>query len=147
MENIDYSLVISLVSLAGTIFTFLFYDGKIKKQEKELNKYQLKKNHEEEQDIKKANLRANIYQTGRNKKLKIYNQGQAKARNINVKFDKDYKYFISENPFPVEFIHPQGFQEITLSIHKGTPDRFGVVITWDDDYASGRTFKDYIQTF
>lgn len=147
MKNIDYPLVISLVSLAGTIFTFLFYDRKIKKQEKELNKYQLKKNHEEEQETKKANLRASIYQYGKDKKLKIYNQGQAKARNITVKFDKDYKYFISENPFPVDCIHPQGFQEITLSIHKGTPDRFGVVITWDDDFASDRTFEDNIQTY
>lgn len=146
MKNIDYSLIISLVSLAGTVFTFLFYDVKIKKQEKELNKYQLKKNREEEQDVNKATLRVHIYESGKDKKLKIYNQGQAKARNVHVKFDKDYKYFISKNPFPVDFIHPHGFQEITISVHKGTPDRFGVIITWDDDFASGRTFEDNIQT-
>lgn len=141
-----YSLVLSTIAIIGTAITYFKHDRKIKRQQIELNEYQLKKNTEEELNIKKAELGVNFYRQGGEGKLKIFNKGQVQARNIRVEFDKEYKYFVNDNPFPVEFIHPQRSLEITISLNKDTPNSFGITITWDDDFATNRTVVDNIQT-
>lgn len=58
METISF--IIACIAFAFSIFTFIFYDHKLKKQEKILNEYQLKKNETEEIENRKAKIRGSI---------------------------------------------------------------------------------------
>lgn len=52
MQNIEYSLIISIIAIAGTLFTYCKHDRKIIAQEKLINDYQLEK-------IKKERIQKN----------------------------------------------------------------------------------------
>ena len=45
------SFIIACTAFAFSVFTFFFYDNKLKKQERKLNEYQLKKN--EKKDVER----------------------------------------------------------------------------------------------
>lgn len=80
-----YSLIISVLALIASVFTYFMHDKKLKEQERRINEYQLKQIEKENLENKKAAIRGNIVKglkSGRT--LKVYNSGRATARNIRV---------------------------------------------------------------
>jgi len=79
------SIIISILALIGTVYTYFVHDRKIKRQESIINEYQLAKFKEEEEESKKAQICGNIvkYDSGK-RVLKFYNRGKAMATNINI---------------------------------------------------------------
>src|SRR5690606_19689396 len=128
-------------------FTFFFYDRRIKAQEKKLNDFQLKRFDDEEMENKKAELRANMYSNGKSRKLKVYNKGRACARNIDIKLEDDHPFLISNNPFPIEYMHPQDYNELTVHLTTGIKNKIEIIISWDDDFATSRRHKQIVQLY
>lgn len=141
MKTEILALIISVASILGTAFTFFFYDRRIKAQEKKLNDFQLKRFDDEEVENKKAELRANTYINGKNSKLKVYNKGKACARNIDIKLENDHQVLISNNPFPIEYMHPQDYNELTVLLTSSIKNKIEIIISWDDDFATNRRHK------
>lgn len=55
-----YSLIISVLALIASVFTYLRHDKKLKEQERRINEYQLKQIEKEDLESKKAAIRGNI---------------------------------------------------------------------------------------
>ena len=80
-----YSLVISVLALIASVFTYLRHDKKLKEQERRINEYQLKQIEKEDLESKKAAIRGNIVKGLKGgRTLKVYNSGRATARNPNL---------------------------------------------------------------
>ena len=152
----DLSLIVSIISILFTGFTFWFYDRKLKKQQRKLNNQQellntfiIKKHKEEEQEKKKAYIEVNIvdgFKAG-NKTLKIYNKGNSTANNIRMDLIGNYpNIFIDyDSLFPYNKLNKsQGF-DIKFSIFKYVGERATTIklkFMWDDEFA-----KDNIEEY
>ncbi|MBQ4279448.1 MAG: hypothetical protein IJC16_05805 [Rikenellaceae bacterium] len=136
------SFIIACTAFAFSVFTFLFYDNKLKKQERKLNEYQLKKNETEEVEFKKAQIRGNIVKGEKGRRtLKVFNAGKASATNIRLEFLCNTDgLFGSKNPFPYELLNPQDSTEAIFHLTVGCPDTLKVKYTWDDEFQKNNEF-------
>ena len=81
----DWSLLLSVLALIASVFTYFKHDKKLKEQERKINEYQLKQIEKEDLESKKAAIRGNIVKGLKGgRTLKVYNSGCAIARNIRV---------------------------------------------------------------
>src|SRR5690606_2878301 len=84
------SLTLSIAAFLGSIFTYFKHDRILKRQEKKLNEYQLQKIEQEQEDNKKAVLRAELQNAGSNKRnLQIANVGLSTAKNVRLRLSDD----------------------------------------------------------
>lgn len=145
MENIDFSLVLSILAILGSIFTYIKHDRKIKAQEKILNDYQIEKINEEKILKQKAFISAYLlpkiqhYRT-----LRFFNKGQASATNIRLMLDKDYPYLFSSNPFPYKCLNPGENIDLRIPITKETPNDISFKIIWDDPFDMGNFQEQFL---
>lgn len=111
----------------------------IESQEK-LNTQLLKKQDAESQDAQKAKLSARFISSGPNKyKLKIYNQGKASARNIQIEFPDDDSIFIESEineKFPHERLDTYDSIELIAPRAFRTKSKYAIELLWDDDHSS-----------
>ena len=118
-----YSLIISVLALIASIFTYFMHDKKLKEQERKINEYQLKQIEKENLENKKAAIRGNIVKglkSGRT--LKVYNSGRATARNIRVEgLDVNGIFYMRRDIFPYELMNPQDYTELTMHLTCGCP--------------------------
>jgi hypothetical protein len=136
------SLIISILTALFAVFTFFFYDRKLKEQDKKINEYQLKKLQEEETDNKKAQIRGNIIKGDRGKRtFKVYNSGKSAARNIRLEgLDDRGISIMNKKLFPYELLNPQDFTELIMILFRDSPDTIKVKYIWDDDYQANNEF-------
>lgn len=134
------SLIISILALIGTVYTYFVHDRKIKRQEAIINEYQLAKFKEEEEENKKAQICGNIvkYDSGK-RVLKFYNRGKAMATNINIQGLNIQAIDIYDNILPYELLNPQDYAEITFRIIMNAPSTIKLTYTWDDAYQTGNS--------
>lgn len=136
-----------LIALAGWLYTW-FVDRKVKVQQIALYQIQMKNLKENEDSSKQAIIEANVYRTPPNQyrssgwRMKVYNKGQATARNIRIDLmdlgeDSHVKLIIPDELLPYPFLHPQNSFEIRMAVHTNnqTPR---IKFIWDDDYGSNR---------
>lgn len=103
-----WGLIISILALAASAFTYFKHDKKLKDQERKINEYQLKQIEKEDLDSKKAAIRGNIIKGLKGKRtLKVYNSGRAIARNIRIE-GLDVKGILhrADEFFPYELMNP-----------------------------------------
>ena len=132
------SIIISILALMASVYTYFVHDRKIKQQEARINEYQLEKIKNEEEENKKALICGNIVK-GRDglRILKIYNKGKATARNIDIQSSepsiirREYN-----NDLPCELIQPQDFMEIRFYAGHMPETKVKITFTWDDDFKS-----------
>jgi hypothetical protein len=134
------------VAVFFSVFTFIFYDRKIKEQDKKINEYQLKKLQEEVVANKKAQIRGNIIKGDKGMRIfKIYNSGKSEARNVRLEgFEVEGIFMMINNLFPYELMNPQDFTEINMALTCGYPSTIKIKYIWDDDY---QTNNEFIQIF
>ena len=134
------SIIISILALIGTVYTYFVHDRKIKRQESIINEYQLAKFKEEEEESKKAQICGNIvkYDSGKHV-LKFYNRGKAMATNINIQGLDIQAIDIYDNILPCELLNPQDYAEITFRIIMNAPSTIKLTYTWDDAYQTGNS--------
>ncbi len=141
----DVSLIISLLALIGTGYTYIAHDKKLKRQEEHLNLYQIKKIKDEELAERKAFIRANLVKSNKSSILKVFNSGKCIARNIDLEINADDDAFLyASNPFPYEFLNPQESTEIHLHATYKAPGKFRIKLIWDDDSKTGNIYEQMI---
>ncbi|MFR9545896.1 MAG: hypothetical protein SNJ29_10000 [Rikenellaceae bacterium] len=140
----DWGLIISITTLLLGIIMFYRYDKRLKTQEEKLNAYQIRKNEKEEEDSKKASIEANITKGVKStqRTLKIFNKGEAQARNINMEIIGDYPntMWSLKGLFPHSKLNKHQGIDVSFTCIKcigQAPQKLKVKFTWDDDYQSG----------
>lgn len=130
------SIIIAILALFFSVFTYVIHDRKLKKQERLLNEYQLRALAQDEEENKKAVIRARaVKTTGGKRTVYIYNTGKAKARNVIVAMDKVDQVFSTRPDLPVTYTEllPDAPREIILFLTEGD-DVMTLNYIWDDDF-------------
>ena len=138
-----YSLVISVLALIASVFTYFMHDKKLKEQERRINEYQLKQIEQENLESKKAAIRGNIVKGLKGgRTLKVYNSGRATAHNIKVEgLDVDGVFYLPQDLFPYELMNPQDYAELTLHLTCGCPSTIKLKYVWDDESGKDIEFE------
>jgi hypothetical protein len=139
-------IIISLIALFLSAFTYLKHDKKIKQQSALLNKYHLDKIEKEKVDEQKAIIEANVIKGLKgNRTVKIYNRGKCLARQVNVIIPKSDGFHVFNNPCPID-IRPQNGIEISLGAFlENCPDTIDIYFEWIDDFDKNNKDKQTIQ--
>lgn len=138
-----WGLIISIVALAASAFTYLKHDKKLKDQERKINEYQLRQIEKEDIESKKAAIRGNIVKGLKgNRTLKVYNSGRAIARNIRIEgLEVDGLYHRASQFFPYELMNPQDYAEVSIILFTGYPPIIKLKYIWDDESGENNEFE------
>ena len=104
------SLIIAILALVGSLYTYFNHDKLIKKQLKSINEYQLEQFKAEQEEKKKAIIEA-TYINRYNLEaltLKVCNKGKSVAKNVNVVIPFP-EMDCGINPFPVDILPEHSF--------------------------------------
>ncbi len=138
MENT--SLILSIIAILGSIFTYFYHDRKIKIQEKKLNDYQLKKIELEDIENKKAQIKGNIITNGGHGALKIFNAGKSTAHNIRLELLSEQDGIFDLEFTPFEMLNPQESTETSFFLAEGHAPTLKVKYIWNDSYKEDNEF-------
>ena len=128
---------ISVLAFGFSLYTHFKYDGKIKRQDKLINQFTLKKFEKEAELDKKAIVEVNVVRGDKGKRtLKVYNRGKATAKNVRVTFPGDPNVNIREYLSTVD-INPQNSMEIYLTAFIGSPSTLQMEFEWEDGVKFG----------
>lgn len=139
--------IIAIVSLLLSVFSFFFFEVKIKKQEQILNDYKIAEYEEAERDKLSAHL---SYETNWRDKdtlyLNIKNHGPSDAYNVCIKdLDKDSFLFRDlDSSLPIETIYSGDMVQLELFVYSDMPKSTRIQVTWEDDSKEKHTEKDVI---
>lgn len=143
--KIDLSDIISLIALLGTVITYWMHSRKLNTQQRQINDFQIKRSLEEEEDKKKAFVRANTFKSPQGWRLRVYNKGEATARNIRLIFNdnglsksgielriniKSYPLLNKDDKFDIVMILAEG--------HNPAPI---IKLIWDDCFGKDREYE------
>lgn len=132
-----FSAILALLAFGFSLYTFFAHDRRLKKQENLLNEYQLRSLAQNEEENKKAIIRAKAvkYNSG-NRTLYIYNTGKAKARNLKVEMPKRDQVYASRPDFPLNYdeLLPDASREVVLLLSEGD-DELTLVYSWEDEFS------------
>lgn len=146
MENIDYSLILSILAILGSIFTYTIHDRKIKAQEKLINDHQIGKIEEEKIQKTQATVRATLIKGNKGHRiLRVYNKGKATARNVRLIVKDEPNYLYATNPFPFSALNEHENVDLKIRLHMGSPDNISFEILWDDEYAENNRHSQVVQ--
>lgn len=121
------SIIVPIVVLFFSVFTFCRYDIKIKKQK-------LKRFQEKDNASKKAVIEANVIWGARGARIiKLFNSGKAIAKNVVITISGNPNVFIYEIPNSLD-IRPQNSIDIRISVFDGSPSVITIVCEWKDDF-------------
>lgn len=139
------SLLISILALSCSFYTYIRHDKKIKEQERILNEYQIQKNNSEINESKKALIKGNIVKCGNGKRiLKVFNAGKAIAYNINLEIlDDDIE---QKGVYDLDFetyrmMNPQDYTETNFFLSEGHTQTLNVKFTWKDEFQDNNEFN------
>ena len=139
----DWSLLLSVLALIASVFTYFKHDKKLKEQERKINEYQLKQIEKEDLESKKAAIRGNIIKGLKGSRtLKVYNSGRATAHNIRL-YGLNVEGVISryDDIFPYELMNPQDYTELTIHLVMGCPQTIKLKYIWDDEFGDNNAFE------
>ena len=128
--------IIAISSFVFSLFTFLFFEIKIKKQEKVLNDFRIKEYEEAEHEKLCAHLSMETYMRDKDTLfLVIKNNGPSDAYNISIEeLDKDSFLFQGITPsFPINLIDSGDSVQLEMNVYCDMPRKTRVLVTWEDD--------------
>ena len=138
-------LIISILAIGLSLYTYFKHDIKIKKQDKLLKDYQLEKIEKEKVEEKRATIEANVISESESKKtIKVYNKGKCVAREVIVNIPNSERYEILNYPFPID-IRPHNGINVKLVVFSGAPDKVDISFTWKDNYSDANSDSQTIQ--
>lgn len=138
-----WGLIISILALAASAFTYFMHDKKLKAQECKINEYQLKQIEKEDLESKKAAVRGNIVKGSKDKRtLKIYNSGRAIARNARIEgLDLEGLCHSADGVFPFELMNPQDYTEVNIILFNNCSPTIKLKYIWDDESGKNNEFE------
>lgn len=137
------SEIVSIISSCVTVFMVMFYDRKIKRQQMTINDLQIKREHDKENENKKANLLIIKH----NGKIRIQNNGKCTATNIRAELQADNLIDSDASKLSRVSLEEGEFIDITTVFASQIPSGNGlnVRIQWDDDFMKNNMKdKDFI---
>ncbi len=138
-----WGLIISILALAASAFTYFKHDKKLKDQERKINEYQLKQIEKEDLESKKAAIRGNIVKNLKgNRTLKVYNNGRAIARNIRIEgLGVEGLFHRADDVFPYELMNPQDYTEVNIMLFNNCAPTIKLKYIWDDESGENNEFE------
>jgi hypothetical protein len=108
--------------------------GRLNDLEEKLKKYELEDKEKEREEENKACVEARIMNISKGKyRLKVWNSGKATAYNVDFETPLEYRGIVWRDKVPYEFLEPgKSFEEHAIA-HGGTPNKFKVTTTWEDN--------------
>ena len=109
---------------------------------------QIAKLKQEAIEKKQARIRGNIIDApgNGNRKLKIFNAGQAVARNVNVEWlNPDEEVYVQWEFGLIGEISPQNGRSYNIGLCMGHPGTMRLRYTWADDYKDDNVFEEDVQ--
>ena len=109
---------------------------------------QIAKLKQEAIEKKQARIRGNIIDApgNGNRKLKIFNAGQAVARNVNVEWlNPDEEVYVQWEFGLIGEISPQNGRSYNIGLCMGHPETMRLRYTWADDYKDDNVFEEDVQ--
>ena len=108
--------------------------------QKKINKQLLDRGNREKLESQKASLGAEFIKSGHTGryKLRIYNKGQASARNICIEFPEGNDVFINSDvkeKFPMEILEQDQSVELITVVVLGTKPKHMLLLKWADDFS------------
>lgn len=114
--------------------------------EEKLKQYALEDKEKTRLDEKKALIEARIINISKNKyKLKVWNSGKATAYNVNLDIPPEFNGIVWTDKVPYEFLEAGKSFEEHIIVHGGTPRKFTINTTWEDNQGTHHT-KEQILT-
>lgn len=138
-----WGLIISILALLASAFTYFKHDKKLKEQERKINEYQLKQIEKEDLESKKAAIRGNIVKGLKGKRtLKVCNSGRAIARNIRIEgLDVEGLFHRADEVFPYELMNPQDYTEVNIMLFNNCAPTIKLKYIWDDESGKNNEFE------
>lgn len=109
---------------------------------------QIEKLKQEAIEKKQARIRGNIIDApgNGNRRLKIFNAGQAVARNVNVEWlNPDDEVMVQWEFGLIGEISPQNGRSYNIALCIGHPETMRLRYTWTDDYKEDNVFEEDVQ--
>lgn len=149
------SVVVSIITLAFSIFVYFTHKKKldlqqteINEQQKILNDYGILKIKNEEIDRKKAYIKAEVIRSGRSAIIIVSNIGKSEARNVKCNITElDQLRSIRSMSFPADLMIPGDKREIKTPIIMGMPSVINIECSWDEEYKESNISKQQLQLF
>ena len=136
--------IIAIVSLLLSVFSFFFFEVKIKKQEKVLNDYKIAEYKEVERNKLYAHLSIDAYWRDKDTLyLIVENHGPSDAYNVCIK-DLDKESFLFRDlasSFPIKTIDSGDSAQLELLVYSDMPEKTRIQVTWEDDSKEVHTDK------
>ena len=142
------SFVIAVLALVFSGYTYFAHDKKIREQEIQLNSYQIRAFKQTEEEQQKAKIRGNIIpsRTLGVRILKIFNAGQAVAKNVNVEWLNPDDLVMAQWDFgSIGEISPQNGRQYIITLCERHPETMRLRYTWSDDYNDNNVFEEDVQ--
>ena len=130
------ALTISAVSLVVAIVSFFIstksqhLQDRVNEIELKLKEYEL----EEKEQHKAPCIEARINHIAKgNYRIKIWNSGNATAKNVTASWDKGSQIIIfDQEKMPFEVLEPQKSFDLAISTYSGSPRKLCITTTWED---------------
>lgn len=130
------SIIISLLALALSAYSYFRFDRKIKKQEEFINAHEIAKIQEEVISKNHANLAIDKYWRDKDTLYMIVrNEGPSDAYNVSV-VDLEKESFLFQNiksRMPIEVIYAGDDVQLELMVYSDMPQKTRLKVDWDDD--------------
>ena len=139
------ALIVSILAIAGSIYTYCVHDAELKKQEKRINDDLLGKIDEEKVRQKQAKIKAEIVsKSGTRFIVQITNFGSCEAKDLKIeaKVHEEDGIQIDTNSFPLELLGPGEHIEFKLfQINTTSPDFIVLNFTWTDEFKNDNKYS------
>lgn len=140
--KVDLSDIISLIALIGTIITYWVHSRKLNTQQKQINEFQIRKGLEEEDNKKKALICANTFKSSKGWRIRVYNKGEATARNIRFYSDdigmeeSGIELRVDMKSYPL--LNKGDHFDIVMLLAEGHNPAPIIKLVWDDFFGKDR---------
>ncbi|MBQ0088816.1 MAG: hypothetical protein KBT27_05755 [Prevotellaceae bacterium] len=126
------SLLLSIISVIASLKSQHLQD-KVNQLELELKQLELAEKEKEQQKNPYVEARI-IHVTGAKYKIKIWNSGNAVAKNVSASWEKNSPIlFFDQEKMPFELLEPQKGFELTVSTYGGSPRKLCITTTWQNE--------------
>lgn len=151
MAEFEFSNVLAGLSagiaLASSVYTLVMgirYDKSVKKMDEAIKKFQLSEYRKQEEESKKAKLRAEVFHIGNEWKVSIINEGKGQARNVRIQSEdlnvEEGGIYIFNGPivpYPVLNTNDRFYLDLALAEFRNIKPTMNII--WDDDSGSDRS--------
>lgn len=155
MPSIDWQTIVAGLALIFSVYTFRKTQNLAEKQvelvedQKRLNRLLLAKEQEAAVSSKRADLSARLVKLGKGYSVKVFNRGNAVARNVRLLVPDGTTLLIQSDvdaKFPLEHLEPQSGVDLIARVYIGSASKQSLSIFWEDDHAAANEKTVYLTT-